>query len=143
MSKHVLSKRVAQEAMARLQSLLLLSAVVSQAVSRQVSSSQTLIQSLLLGGRERLGALLFAASRIKVPSRGQSDGEYAPSDESTIQALLERCLDLLLQWMTRHERESGAYSAPLRRSLSALRVDSPTPSPNFPGLRLCFFPSLT
>jgi hypothetical protein len=138
MSKHVLSKRVAQEAMVRLQSLLLLSAVVSRAVSRQVSSSQVLIESLLLGGRERLEALLVAASRIKLPTRGQPDGESVSSDETAIQALLERCLDLILQWMTRNERESGAYSAPLPRLMNALLIDSPAPSPDFPGLRLCF-----
>ena len=140
MSKHVLPRRVAEEAMVRLQSLLLLSAVVSQAVSRQVSSSQILLESLLLGGRERLAALLVAASRIRLPTRSDSDDdECASSDESAIQAFLERCLDLILQWMTRNERDSGAYSAPLRRLFDALFLDSPSACPDFPGLRLCFF----
>jgi hypothetical protein len=107
-------------------------------VSRQVSSSQTLLQSLLVGGQERLQTLLLAASRVQLPTRCLSDGESASSDEGVVEALLEQCLDLILQWISRRERDSSAYSTPFCRLLNGSFVYSSSAILGFPGLRLCF-----
>lgn len=116
---------------------------LSHTVSRRAASSQVVAGAFLNAGRRRLRGLLAGAPQVRIPAHLQPDlsflSELAPSlDEISVQHLLEMYLCLILQWLARHKRESGAFKATLSPWLD-LSAFFPFSYPFCnPAVRLCF-----
>jgi hypothetical protein len=135
---------LATETLARLQSILLLQILVSlsQSLNSSMDQSEALARTLLLDGRQRLQRLLAAAPRLNLPldrvleilhAADQGD-QSDTTEENAVQALLEMCLGLMLQWLSRAGHAS--YTPTL-----ALKWHLRTSSDNLPLSRPWFYPS--
>jgi hypothetical protein len=105
-SLNALRRKVTIETLTHLQPILLLPMVVgvSQSVNSSVSRSRALARTLFLGGQQRLHNLLASAPRLHLPVEQvlvlcyAGGTEYTP-EKAAVQALLELCIALILQWL--------------------------------------------
>jgi hypothetical protein len=99
--------KVTVETLTNLQPLLLLQMVagISQSVNSKVSRSRTVARTLFLSGQQRLHNLVASAPRFHLPVEQmlalcRAGGTTHTPEEAVVQALLELCIALILQWLT-------------------------------------------
>lgn len=113
-SLHTLRRKVVVEALARVQPVLLLQILigVSQTLNGGEGQPEALARALILDGQQRLSKVLASAPRLHLPLERMLEivrsidahaRERTP-EESAVQALLEMCLGLMLQWLARSGR---------------------------------------
>lgn len=118
-SLQALRRKAGVEALARLRPLLLLQILISlsQSLSGQIANPQAIARVLLLDGQQRLNKLLDAAPRLEFPldlervlEARLSDGDDSTPEGNAVQALIELCLGLMLQWL--HKDDHSPYIPP-------------------------------
>jgi hypothetical protein len=143
-SLDALRRKVTVETLTNLQPLLLLQMIagVSQSVNSSVSRSRTVARTLFLSGQQRLQGLLASAPRFRLPVEQmlalcRSGGMTHTPEEAVVQALLELCIAMILQWLTECACRRRATVTVGRRQ----RVASPHPlflaSDSLPRARSC------
>lgn len=134
-SLRALRQKVAVETLAHVQPILLLRILIglSQSLNGRIAQPEALARALLLDGRQRLRRLLDAAPRLNLPLEdvlkilrsGDGDSEEQTAEESAIQALLEMCLGLMLQWLAEKKAQSEV-SAPSKKAQRIYTPYSPS-----------------
>ncbi len=136
-SLRALRHRISLHLVVGFQPLLLLQMLggLSQAVTQSVSHTQALARTLLLSGQQRLRDLVAAAPHLRlslerVLSPNHSLGTDSEAEEAAVQALLEMCLGLILEWIARISRRPHFFALPSlhirRRILPRYRSSFPT-----------------
>jgi hypothetical protein len=94
----------------------------SRSLSGAAGRPEALARALILDGRERLRGLRSAAPHFSLPvdqllkmvrSHEANDEDWSP-EESVVKALLEMCVGLMLQWLSRRYRESCLSAARIK-----------------------------
>lgn len=108
-SLRALGRKVPLGALPQLQPMVLLQALcgVSQTLNLSAAHLEALARGLILDGQQRLRRLRDAAPHLHLPlehllemTRSRDGNREALSDEeSAVQAMLEMCLGLMLQWL--------------------------------------------
>ncbi len=139
-----LQSSLTAETLARLQPILLLQILIgfSQSLNGGVAQSETLARTLLLDGRQRLQKMLASAPRLNLPLERvleiihatDEDDQANTAEENAIQALVEMCLGLMLQWLSQEDHRSYAPTLLTRR-------EAELPSDNPPFSRLHSYPA--
>ncbi len=135
-SLRLLRTRVSLKGVPHLQPVFLLqiTVAVSQALNGSAVQAETLARGLVLDGRRRLSMLPRAAPHLSVSREHilrlacsyERDIHKLSAEESAVQALLELCLGLVLQWLSRsdHRTHFALSTAPLN-CLSFLNFSFP------------------
>jgi hypothetical protein len=115
-SLRALTRRVPLKSLPQLQPILLLQTVVglSQTLNGSAAQLEALARALILDGQQRLCRLRDAAPHLHLPLaqllemiRSKDDNrEGLSEEESAVQAMLEMCLGLMLQWLSRRTYRS-------------------------------------
>lgn len=119
-----LGHKVSLKGLPHLQPIFLLQILigVSQALNGGAAQAEALAEALVFDGRRRLTALRNAAPHVslsleqllKVARADKRDEEDLSAEESAVQALLEMCLGLMLQLLSKRHRPTypSLYSVP-------------------------------
>lgn len=111
-----LGRKVSLQGLPHLQPVFLLQILVgvSQALNGGAAQAEALARALVLDGQRRLSELRNGAPHVslsleqllKVARADKGDEEDLSAEESAVQALLEVCLGLMLQLLSKRHRQS-------------------------------------
>ena len=136
-----LGRKVSLKGLPHLQPVFLLQILVgvSQALNGGAAQAETLARALVLDGQRRLTELRNAAPHVnlsleqllKVARADTRDEEDLSAEESAVQALLEMCLGLMLQLLSKggHRSRPSVYAV---SSICLFRFDARFPFVAFP-----------
>lgn len=115
-SLQALGRRVPVKALPQLQPILLLHALIgfSRTLNSSAAQLEALARALIMDGQQRLRTLRDAAPHLHLPLeqllemvRSKDLNTAHPSkEESAVQAMLEMCLGLMLQWLSKRNYRS-------------------------------------
>jgi hypothetical protein len=133
-----LGRKVSLKGLPHLQPVFLLQILigVSQALNGGAAQAETLARALVLDGQRRLSELRNAAPHVslsleqllKVARADKRDEEDLSAEESAVRALLEVCLGLMLQLLSKgHRRSRPSFSSTPLNCLFCFRSNSHFP----------------
>lgn len=149
-----LRRRVSLNKLPQLQPVFLLQIVVafSHALNGSAAHVEALAQGLMVDGQRRLNGLRGAAPHVnlsleqvlRMAGSGTVNHEDLTDQESAAQALFEVCLGLVLQWLSRVDRQPrpSVSAGPSTRLCSAEAPESYASSPLIPSPRARSCPTL-
>jgi hypothetical protein len=142
-SVRALGRKVPLEVLPQVQPILLLHTLIglSQTLNSSAVQLEALARALIMDGQQRLRRLRNAAPHLHLPleqllemvRREDDNREHLSKEESALQAMLEMCLGLMLQWLSRRDCCSYPATASITGKL-VLPVDAFFRSRPFPLL---------
>ncbi len=128
--------RVSLQGLPQVQAVFLLQVIVgvSDAFNGGAVHAEALARGLMLDGQRRLNGIRQAAPHLtlslehllRLTRADEGDNDDLSTEESATQALLEMCLGLVLQWLSRrNHRCHPSASAPLSTCFSSFDTNFP------------------
>ena len=115
-SLRALGRRLPIKALPQVQPIFLLQTLIgfSQALNGSAAQLEALARALIMDGQQRLGRLRDAAPHVHLPLEQllemvrfkNDDREDLSEEASAVQAMLEMCLGLMLQWLSKRNCRS-------------------------------------
>lgn len=121
-----LGRKVSLKGLPHVEPILLLQILigVSQALNGSAAHAESVARALILDGQRRLSGLRKAAPHLslsldqllKIARSDEGKSDDLSAEENVVRALLEVCLGLMLQWLSKRNRQShpSLRSAPSR-----------------------------
>ncbi len=131
--------------------LLQIMVAFSQALNGSAAHAEALGRGLMLDGRRRLNGLRRAAPHLSLSLEqillmartNKANADDLSTEESAAQALFEVCLGLVLQWLSRRDRQPRlSVSAPALNQFPPVGLSSCTSLPLIRPLRARSCPTL-
>jgi hypothetical protein len=130
-----LGRKIPLKGLPQVQPILLLQVLIglSQSLNSSAAELEALARALIMDGQQRLRMLRDAAPHLHLPLQQllemvrskDNNTEHLSKEESAVQAMLEMCLGLMLQWLSkRNYRSYPAVSCIAWKEFLPLNVPS-------------------